>query len=136
MYTECKDVASVVVVLVAEIGGSILCDFRVCMLFAALFLSTGCAKESGMAPSAIRIALEQYEVDNGHFPSELRDLLKSNLVNGVYKGPYITCNGSWSKVVPPDEFGNAFGYYVTNTSAVVIYTGNDKQRHELVVSGF
>lgn len=73
----------------------------------------------------ISLALDLYEVDNGHYPSKLDDLIQRPGDAPNWRGPYV------KKGLPKDPWGSLYGYRMPGThndSSYDLYSlGPDKQ---------
>ena len=73
----------------------------------------------------IALSLDLYEVDNGHYPPKLDDLLTKPSDASNWKGPYL------KKGLPKDPWGNDYNYRMPgtrNTSSYDLFSvGPDKQ---------
>ncbi len=73
----------------------------------------------------INVALDLYEVDNGHYPSKLEDLISKPAEEDSWKGPYV------KKGMPKDPWGTAYVYRFPGTrhsdSFDLLSPGPDRQ---------
>jgi len=73
----------------------------------------------------IALAIDLYEVDNGHYPTKLEDLVTKPSDAASWKGPYL------KKGLSKDPWGNDYIYRLPgthNTSSYDLYSlGPDKQ---------
>ena len=73
----------------------------------------------------ISLALDLYEVDNGHYPTKLEDLNTKPSDASNWKGPYV------KKGIPKDPWGTPYTYKMPGTHNTVSYdlysAGPDKQ---------
>lgn len=73
----------------------------------------------------ITLALDLFEVDNGHYPQKLDDLVNKGSDATNWKGPYL------KKGLPKDPWGNAYVYNYPgnhNSNGYDLYSlGPDKQ---------
>ena len=73
----------------------------------------------------ISLALDLYEVDNGHYPTKLDDLVQKPGDAANWRGPYL------KKGIPKDPWGSPYVYKIPgshNSSSYDLYSiGRDKQ---------
>ncbi len=76
--------------------------------------------------SAIALAIDMYEVDNGVYPASLQNLIqRGGEMN--WRGPYLKDKDTKNGQVPNDPWGVPYGYSVKEDSYEVRSAGPDAQ---------
>lgn len=76
--------------------------------------------------SAIALAIDMYEVDNGVYPASLQNLIQRGSEMN-WRGPYLKDKDSKNGQVPNDPWGTQFGYAVKDDSYEIRSAGPDAQ---------
>jgi general secretion pathway protein G len=96
------------------------------------YLGSARAETAGVQLKNIESALELYYLDNGNYPTELKDLVEAPAGSKDWRGPYLKKSGAlsdpWDKTYIyklPGEHGN-FDLYSFGRDAVLGGEGEDK----------